>query len=416
MEHYVQTASTGATGGRPVTSIGRALERQLASLTTATPDRPMSRQEALRVLEEVRTSIGLDLGAFATLRHLVLLTKKQDWEDQNLTRVWPSDRKLAEMGGVTVGAIKKRLRKLRALGLVASFDSANYRRFGERDGRSGLIISGFGLDLAPIQMRRDELRGLAEQASIATKTFAMGARRIGRMHRLLSQLLAQAAERGMIGPQWLELTAAASEVDCDCKIARRARDVDAFSRALERITTIEGIAASLADRYLLDDGSDPQGLPEGPHIHIQSIPSDSVQGCRKSSSIGASPSKADEPPAQQAKPSSIRISVSELQRILPASADYYGPNCRSWSDLRHVAVRLRRDLGIRHSTWVEATATITDDELTLAVLITHERYCRNEIRLTPGAYFDGLLRKAKKNELDLVRTLWGFRTAGALTQ
>jgi replication initiation protein RepC len=43
-------------------------------------------------------------------------------------------------------------------------------------------------------------------------------------------------------------------------------------------------------------------------------------------------------------------------------------------------------------------------------MITAERQSRNEIRQTAGAYFAGMVVKAKRDELDLGRSLWGFRT------
>ncbi|MET0375050.1 MAG: replication initiation protein RepC, partial [Rhizorhabdus sp.] len=55
-----------------------------------------------------------------------------------------------------------------------------------------------------------------------------------------------------------------------------------------------------------------------------------------------------------------------------------------------------------------------NDAASIAVMITAERGARKEIRLTPGAYFAGMVSRAHRGELDLCKSLWGFRTRPAL--
>ena len=96
--------------------------------------------------------------------------------------------------------------------------------------------------------------------------------------------------------------------------------------------------------------------------------------------------------------------------MFPTAAMYLPFPAPGWPDIHHAASRLRHDFGIRTGTWVEALDELGRDGAAVAVMITAERYSRDEIRLTPGAYFAGMIARAKRGELDLPRSLWGFRT------
>ncbi|GAA3276392.1 hypothetical protein GCM10020258_56670 [Sphingomonas yabuuchiae] len=63
---------------------------------------------------------------------------------------------------------------------------------------------------------------------------------------------------------------------------------------------------------------------------------------------------------------------------------------------------------IRIGVYVDALEKLGPDAAAVAIMITAERHSRSEIRLTPGAYFTGMIGKAKRDELDLAKSLWGF--------
>lgn len=96
--------------------------------------------------------------------------------------------------------------------------------------------------------------------------------------------------------------------------------------------------------------------------------------------------------------------------MFPSTAMYVSADRPGWPDLHHAASRLRHDLGIRIGTWVDALDKLGPDGASVAMMITAERQSRSEIRQTAGAYFAGMVVKAKRDELDLGRSLWGFRT------
>jgi replication initiation protein RepC len=96
--------------------------------------------------------------------------------------------------------------------------------------------------------------------------------------------------------------------------------------------------------------------------------------------------------------------------MFPGTAAYIEARNPRWQDLHAATARLRHDLGIRVNTYVDALDRLGPDGTAVALMITAERHARAEIRQTPGAYFTGMVAKAKCQELDLARSLWGFRT------
>lgn len=96
--------------------------------------------------------------------------------------------------------------------------------------------------------------------------------------------------------------------------------------------------------------------------------------------------------------------------MFPTTAAYVRAKNPRWTEIHAATSRLRHDLGIRIGTYVDALNKLGPDGAAVAVMITAERYTRDEIRQTAGAYFAGMVGKAKRDELDLSKSLWGFRT------
>lgn len=403
-----QTAFTGATGARPITALSRRIVRDLEARAGAARD--VERNRLYPVLEGARVALGLGTPALQTLKHLIGFTRPDDWRLGRTPLVWPSNYTLAELAGVTEGAIKARLRQLRALGLVTAHDSAQGRRNGRRDA-SGAITSGYGIDLSPLRIRFDELHALAEAQSAQSRLFREGRQAIARARRLVGQILAQAADLRLTGAHWPALHDALEQIVAQAATARVARDSDAYLEALERLPILEQEAGELLDRFMFTVDKHPVGSKSAPAIHIQTNPSPPlVQGNRERSSnpIVEAPSPATLPPSPSR--SVFKARPADLLAMFPALAMYVTATVPGWSDLHAAAARLRHDLGIRTGTWVDALDRLGRDGAAIAMMITAERQARAEIRQTPGAYFAGMVAKAARDELDLGRSLWGFRT------
>jgi len=407
---YIQTAFTGGTGARPITAFSRQIARALEARLADAPAE-VERKAVFAIVKRAAPALGIGIGALQTLEHLIGYTHADDWKAGRSPIAWPSNSTLAEVAGKTVSAIKARLRQLRALGLILARDSGHGRRTGRRD-ENGAISAAFGVDLSPLRIRFEELRQLADAYSAQSRLFKEGRQEIARVRRIVSQAVAQAADMRLTGSHWLDLQLAIDRVAAEAAKASSARDSDPFQDAIGRLSEVEQLVATTIDRYMFPENNGGSGSKNEPSIHIQTRPHSikDVQATRNCSSDPNGPAHiaADLP----ASPSNSRFDArpAELMEMFPTAAMYVGARRPAWSDIHRAASRLRNDLGIRIGVYVDALDKLGPDAAAVAIMITAERHSRAEIRLTPGAYFAGMIGKAKRDELDLAKSLWGFRT------
>lgn len=403
----IQTASTGATGARPITAWSRRIMRDLEARAPQAGD--VERNRLYPVLEGAKVALRLGTPALETLKHLISFTRPDDWKGDRTPLAWPSNYTLAELAGITEGAIKARLRQLRALGLVVAHDSAHGRRTGRRDA-TGAITSGYGLDLSPLRIRFAELQALAEAHTVQSRLFKEGRLAIARARRLVGQVLAQAAEMGLVGAHWMALQEQVNRIAEQAADARTSRDGAAYQAALDAIPLLETAIDAAIDRFMFPQNHNPSRSKSAPLIQVQTNPSPhSVVAGQASNHESAM------------LPASLTGSIfkaypTDLLIIFPTTAMYVTSCHPSWSDLHAAAAALRRDLGIRADIWVDALNCLGRDGTAIAMMITAERLSCGKIRQNAGAYFAGMMAKACRGELDLARSLWGFRAnAGGAT-
>jgi replication initiation protein RepC len=80
----------------------------------------------------------------------------------------------------------------------------------------------------------------------------------------------------------------------------------------------------------------------------------------------------------------------------------------TWRDIVDAADWLRGDLGISKSLWGEACLTLGRERAAVAVAAVSAKP-DGHFRSGPGAYFFGMVRRAKTGALNLDRTIWGLR-------
>jgi replication initiation protein RepC len=409
---YAQTAFTGRTGARPISALTRHIERELAARIQSAGE--IDRNELYRVLDGAKSAIGLSASALETLKHLIGYTRPDDYKGDARPIAWPSNYTLAELAGVTESAIKARLRQLRSLALITMRDAAHGRRRGQRSD-AGEIVSAYGIDLFPLRVRFEELKAAAEAHSAFSRLDKRGRQEIARVRRIVAQALAQAADMRLTGSHWIALQDAVEAVAQRAAVARTTRDAAVYEDALADLPDVEAQVGRTIDQFMFNDNSDGLGSKSSPFIHIQTKPSlESVQALRDCSfEREETPEVEADLPASPSK-SEFKASPRELVEMFPTTAMYVDRDRPNWVDLHRAAARLRNDLGIRTGTWVDALDQLGADGASVALMITAEREARDEIRLTPGAYFAGMVSRAHRGELDLSKSLWGFRTRPGL--
>lgn len=410
---YTQNADSGGTGARPIGDVFRIVEQRLARQSRP-PEVTLDRSMVLRALESATRPIGLSEGEFATLRVLILATRDTDWQNGARLMAWPSNQYLATAAGKSVSTVKNRIRRFRLLGLVQMHDSANGKRRGTRSRSGSAITEAYGFDLSPLRDRYTELLELGARHKVEIDMLKTGQRRLSAACRLIGQVIAQAAEGALTGPQWLALRANLDVQVAAARAARRYHNIGAFEIAIDAAEALRSIAIELADALIYELKIDPKGSENDPHIYLQTDPSIMNVPAIRTSSLAHSGGSTPADRRQETRPDAemtVKTSPGELVALFPAAAQYVSNRNPDWDDACRGAARLGHDLGIRRDTYIEAVSLLGREGAAVALFITAERDSRNEIKRTAGCYFAGMTERARNSQLDLNKSLWGYRRA-----
>ncbi|MEI2387496.1 plasmid replication protein RepC [Breoghania sp. JC706] len=271
----------------------------------------VTRNRAMLALRRVAPAIGLRPGDVLLLDTLAVFTRPCDWEAGARPIVWPSNDYLMEATGLSLSAVKRRLRKLAEAGVIAYRDSSNGKRWGRRD-EDGRIREAYGFDLGPLAARTAEFEALHATIRAERDLRKSLQRRITILRRSVRAMLDEAsgaaagrfAERsgeqdpmrqGPVwqGPVWQRVArgygilmarlqgAATMTTDALCDLH------DAFTALREEAEAAlrAEVQPAEAPSACPDDGNfrnmDPSGAGRDPHIpittHLQSVRCNSLE-------------------------------------------------------------------------------------------------------------------------------------------
>jgi replication initiation protein RepC len=119
----------------------------------------VSKKRATVAYKKVAPAIGLKAAHTSILDILFASTQPQDWELGRRPIVWTSNNFLMERLGLSFSSLRRHIRRMCDLGVIAMKDSSNGKRWGHRDDE-GYIIEAYGFDLSPLAARAEEFEAL----------------------------------------------------------------------------------------------------------------------------------------------------------------------------------------------------------------------------------------------------------------
>jgi replication initiation protein RepC len=107
----------------------------------------------------------------------------------------------------------------------------------------------------------------------------------------------------------------------------------------------------------------------------------------------------------------LRLKPAQLLDLAPRLARSVICATPAWADIVDAAGgSLRHELGVSRSLWGEACVTMGREQAALALAIVSTRPASHFTRGT-ASYFAGMVRKARRGELRLDRSVWALRKA-----
>jgi replication initiation protein RepC len=372
---------------------GRRLRHAaLAARKLALEDgRTVTRKELSAAAREASKALDLRPAQRAVLSELVACWGEQEWER---LLVWPSNDYLMSRTGLTERAIRRILRQLVDLQLIAPKDSPNGKRYAVKD-LAGQVVDAFGFDLTPVYARRgDWVVVLMEQKQLR-EVQKRAFDEVTICRRATEEALSALAEHFP---------------DVDRSDAEtRLKALQARTPTRSRIT----LPADLLDAWQLLRTDVEEVFYEAGKAGLRVLHTNNNNGSPSESCNKGFPKKAE--PVRSTEQHPEHLSPELILEACPTLSDY-GQPVRDLADIVSAGRYLRAALGAHESAWAEAVEDIGTVRAAIAVIYVLQLYeddaAKNggESRIkNPGGYFRALTRMVKSGKIDLAVELLAMR-------
>ncbi len=303
--------------------------------------------------------------------------------------------------------MKRHLRKLGQLGLVAFKDSANGKRFGRRNAE-GQIVEAYGFDLTPLAARAGELAALHSEIQAERAATQQLRQKLTQTRRSIRAKLVEAFKQHLEGP-WKQLedefSALLDKLPCTNKGQGTLQALlESFALLQERIETLFATALGLtktattasSEQSEKAETSTPSQFKTEPHIQITN---QSPQ--QNDLSYGDTESELPE----QDTGFTFQTFCLACPRFIQMAQEICGP-LHGWEDLVKASQQMGLMLGISKSHWQNMVRQIGIYPSAIALGLTFEKHVADQVH-NPAGYLSGMAKKAKTNELHLNRSIFG---------
>jgi replication initiation protein RepC len=381
MEGAMQVASSG---GRRLRHAALAARKFVLE-----SGRSVARKELSAAARDAAKALNLRPAQRAVLSELVACWGEQEW-DRLL--VWPSNDYLMSRTGLTERAIRRILRQLVDLGLIAPKDSPNGKRFAVKD-LTGQVIDAYGFDLTPVYARRGDwaVRIIEQKQLRETQKRAFDEVTICR--RATEEALKALEEHF-------------PAIDCT-DLQSQLRALLSRTPARSRMTLPADLLEAWqdlrknAEEIFFETGKAGLGV-----LHKETDNGSPSETCNRGFPKKAERVLPKERPAEHVSPELII-------EACPILTDYPKP-IEDVSDVVAAGRYLRASLGAHESAWNEAVAEIGLIKTAITVIYVLQIYdddvASGESRIkNPGGYFRAMTRMVKAGRIDLGVELLAMR-------
>ncbi len=396
--------------------------------------------KALAAFKAAAPYLGLRPNVVHAVDWLFRFTNPLDWQPSSRPIVWPSAAIQQQEMGLGVSQVKNLNRNLVELGLVMMRDSPNGKRYGRR-GPQGRIVEAYGFDLSPIASRFAEFQAITQAGREERARIAGLRRRATIVRNGIRQLLKTASEHVINGEEWEAVQLSATRASRGLVSLKSPDEMEMAVATLERLQSkmCDYLKAALAtrinpvaDSHNLSVDTTPKEPKNWPHITPTNKllnPKDTVSASIKSIGHATAPNRQGSgfcqipdrleaqrrPETRTDSGSLLKITSIQLVDLAPRLKTYLGNSHPKWPEVVDAADWLREELGISKFIWGDACTTMGREQAAIAVAIVSTKPA-GYFHGSAGAYFHGMVTRAKSGELHLTRTIWGMRAGEGNTR
>jgi replication initiation protein RepC len=396
--------------------------------------------QALAAFKAAAPYLGIRPSVVHAVDLLFRFTDPVDWRPSSRPIVWPSAAMQQQEMGLGASQVKNLNRHLVELGLVVMKDSPNGKRYGRR-GPQGRIIEAYGFDLSPIASRFAEFQAVA-QAGREERARLLALRRRATIARNgIRQLVETAGEQRIESDEWEARRSAAAAASRGIGGRRNSEEMEIAVSTLEQVQRemrhwLETAFETRSYSQMTDDGKPVDISPKRPESWPHITATNQLLNPKDTVIAHKGGTLADAPTSHRAKMieaaarygvtqgvdcltrgsgtrrsdsgSLLKITPAELTKLAPRLKPYLRSSSPRWPEIVEAAEWLRDEMGISKFIWGDACLALGREQAAVAVAIVSSKPS-TYFRGSPGAYFHGMVSRAKSGELHLARTIWGMR-------
>jgi len=385
----MQVGNVATPFGRRSMTLGM-LANQIAS-QDIDPQKSVDKWQLFRALCEARALIGVSDRALAVLNALLSFSPGATLEQGQGLVVFPSNAQLSiRAHGMAPATLRRHLADLVECGLILRKDSPNGKRYARKD-RAGEIEQAFGLNLAPLLARAEEIELCASQVRAERQLLRVTRERISICRRDIAKLIETAMDEAVAGDWQAIFLQFRGLID---GIGRKAAQVD-LERKLEEL---EMLREEIVNKLEMQINSRKTDANESHNErHIQNSKSDSISELEPLLETEQGRSRADRSDAGRLELKSFPLGM--VLQACPQILDYGpGGGIASWRELMAAAVVVRSMLGVSPSAYQQACEVIGPENAATVMACILER--AGHIN-SAGGYLRTLTDRARKGEFAL---------------
>lgn len=398
--------------------------------------------QAIVALKKVAAAIGLKAPDMLLLDTLAAITQPQDWEQGKRPIVWSSNAFLEEQTGFSLSALRRHVRRLCEVGVIAMKDSPNGKRWGKRDD-DGHIVQAYGFDLGPMAARAEEFQALHARLQEERQLCASLRNMITVTRRIIRAKIEKAQESRLKGP-WRELQEEFEHMLVS--LPKRSTGPEKLLDLVDWFKALKDkVEQAFAAAFDWPKESDVQQTSESSHkvVHIDNnykkmTPTDATNGTHipttnQPTSVSSNSFETKHtanaepklpPSVEVERPGEIDLEInwsthgkkrgSEIDiPMLMASCPEFAQTARgmngyvkSWDDVHRAAGQVLTMCGISNDAWNVAQKVMGPAIAAATIALIFDKYNEGLIK-SPGGYLRGMVEKAQAGDLHLDRSFFG---------
>lgn len=391
---------------------------------------------ALKLIKKAGRDAGFNPELVQLLEYYLIRTNPIDWTEGNQPLCYQAVTTTAHDLDISERQVRNREKALNALGALTWEDSGNFKRFGVRDRDTGKILYAFGVDLSPLAALIPLLEDKVQKKSVYKAAWNEKKRKISGYRARIRALLAESLLHDELSDIVLTFQEQYDQVAYTIRTYHSLVSLEELAEKHQMIYQVlsEALQTATAARDKLKITGDTSAREEEDcrHIHSTTSKESDKSDYSSRSDIAFQESVTDHltengkggaggENVKEEETNTVRTGTDNIswKQVLNASSERFKEHiplydrALSWDDFVEASHSLLPELKINKSAWWQACEVMGRYNAAIAVMVIDQKAQDEEDPVrNPGGYLRAMTAKAKKGELNLQGSVWGFLKRG----